>query len=338
MVAAYLTAVAEDVRRHLASLGLRSLDEAIGRADLLRQRAAEGRASRVDLAPLVRRVDGERRFAGHLPLQRQRSELGDRLFQDAWPVIRDGRSLRLSYPITTSDRAVGARLGGEIGWLFGEDSPPGSAQVTFHGSAGLSFGAFITEGVQFALVGEANDYVGKGMGGGRIVIVPPEDDAGDPCLVGNTVLYGATGGELFVAGWAGERFAVRNSGATAVIEGAGQHACEYMTGGVVVILGPVGQNMAAGMTGGRAFVFDPEAGLPARVNPELVELRRPSPSELEEAWELVKRHAELTGSVRARAILQDQDSAGTSFWLVAPRADVASRSQKQEGTLSKAPA
>jgi glutamate synthase domain-containing protein 3 len=335
MVAAYLTAVAEDVRRHLAALGLRSLEEAIGRTELLRQRSNEGRAGKILVGPLLRKVDGERRFVGHLPLQRQRSELGDRLFREAWPAILEGREVRLSYPITTSDRTVGARLGGEIGRHFGEEAPPGHAQVAFRGSAGLSFGAFLTQGVELLLLGEANDYVGKGMGGGRIVIVPPEDDAGHPCLVGNTVLYGATGGELYVAGWAGERFAVRNSGATAIVEGAGQNACEYMTGGTVVILGPVGQNMSAGMTGGRAFVHDPSAGLPARVNPELVQVGRPGPNELEEVRALIERHAERSGSARARSLLDDWESASGAFWQVVPRADVVTRSQKLEGTLSK---
>jgi glutamate synthase (ferredoxin) len=335
MVAAYLRAVAEDVRRHLAALGLRSLEEAIGRTELLRQRSIEGRAGKIVVGPLLRKVDGERRFVGHLPLQRQRSELGDRLFREAWPAILEGREVRLSYPITTSDRTVGARLGGEIGRHFGEEAPPGHAQVAFRGSAGLSFGAFLTQGVELLLLGEANDYVGKGMGGGRIVIVPPEDDAGHPCLVGNTVLYGATGGELYVAGWAGERFAVRNSGATAIVEGAGQNACEYMTGGTVVILGPVGQNMSAGMTGGRAFVHDPSAGLPARVNPELVQVGRPGPNELEEVRALIERHAERSGSARARSLLDDWESASGAFWQVVPRADVVTRSQKLEGTLSK---
>src|SRR5947207_10502116 len=270
MVVSYVLHVAEEVRHHLASLGLRSFDEAVGRTDLLRQRASGGRADLVDLAPLLVQMEGDRRFVQHVEFDRLRSELGDRLYQDAWEAVRTGREVELSYEIHNADRTIGARLGGAIGHEFGEGSPPGRALVHFAGEAGQSFGAFLAAGVEFHLVGEANDYVGKGMGGGRIVIVPPAQDAGEPWLLGNTILYGATGGELFAGGRAGERFAVRNSGATAVLEGAGDHCCEYMTGGTVVVLGPVGLNLGAGMTGGEVFVYDPEAALPARVNSELV--------------------------------------------------------------------
>ena len=169
-----------------------------------------------------------------------------------------------------------------------------------------------------------------------MVIVAPDDDAGDPYLVGNTVLYGATGGELYVAGRAGERFAVRNSGATAVVEGAGQHACEYMTGGRVVILGPVGQNIGAGMTGGEAFVWDPGAGLPARVNPELVEARRLDEDDLSVLRPLLQRHWDLTSSRRARSILSRWPDGARDFWRVAPKQDVATIAQRTEGTLRKA--
>jgi glutamate synthase (ferredoxin) len=335
MVMAYLTHVAEEVREILASLGLRSLDEAIGRVDLLRRRQAGGRADLLDLSGLLEIMVGERTFAGHVPFQRQRSELGDLLYEEAWPALREGRQIQLEYPITTSDRTVGARLGGAVGHEFGEAPPPGSARVAFHGSAGLSFAAFLTAGVEFRLAGEANDYVGKGMGGGRVVITPPDGDAGDPWLVGNVVLYGATGGELFVAGRAGERFAVRNSGATAVVEGIGGHGCEYMTGGTVVVLGPVGQNLGAGMTGGEAYAYDPEAGLPARVNPELVEFARPDDAQAAALKELVVRHAALTGSAKARTLLANWPIARSRFWRVAPRADVAAISQKSEGTPSR---
>jgi glutamate synthase (ferredoxin) len=331
MVMAYLTFVAEEVRRILASLGLRSLAEAVGRADLLRPRKDVD--APLDLRPLLEPAPGARRFHAHRPFQRPRSSLGDRVFRDAWPVVRDGGTAWLAYPIRNVDRTVGARLGGAIGRRFGSGDPPGRVFLRFDGEAGQSFGAFLSRGVEMLLVGEANDYVGKGMGGGRIVVVPPADDAGDPWLVGNTVLYGATGGELFVAGRAGERFAVRNSGAVAVIEGAGDHLCEYMTGGRVVVLGPVGANVGAGMTGGELFVHDPGAGLPALVNPELVEARRPTPEELEPVWDLVERHAELTGSPRARALLADRPAAAAAFWIVVPRADVVEVTRKEEGTV-----
>jgi glutamate synthase (ferredoxin) len=338
MVMAYLTHVAEEVRAVLASLGLRSLDEAVGRVDLLRKRSAGGRADLLDLSGLLTPARGERTFGEHVPFQRQRSELGDLLYEEAWPALREGRHVELDYPITTSDRTVGARLGGAVGHEFGEAPPPGSARVAFRGSAGLSFAAFLTAGVEFRLIGEANDYVGKGMGGGIVIITPPEGDAGDAWLIGNVVLYGATGGELFVAGRAGERFAVRNSGATAVVEGIGGHGCEYMTGGTVVILGPVGQNLGAGMTGGQAYVYDPEAGLPARVNPELVEFARPNEDQVAALKELVVQHAALTGSAKARTLLANWSIARSRFWRVAPKVDVASISQKSEGTPSRAKA
>jgi glutamate synthase (ferredoxin) len=260
------------------------------------------------------------------------SPLGDRVHDDAWPAIRDGRSVRLAYEIGNGDRTVGARLGGAIGHAHGEGPPPGTASIAFRGHAGQSFGAFLAAGVEFHLVGEANDYVGKGMGGGRIVITPPAGDVGDPWLAGNTVLYGATGGELFVNGRVGERFAIRNSGATAVIEGAGEHACEYMTGGTVVVLGPVGMNVGAGMTGGRAFIWDPDWTLDRYLNEELVEHRPVEDEEAAEVRALLTRHAALTGSPRALAMLDDWPRAHKEFRLVLPRPEVAAITRKNEGT------
>jgi glutamate synthase (ferredoxin) len=333
MVAAYMSHIAEEVRAILASLGLRSLDDAIGRTDLLQPRETGTRGDALDVTPLLGRFEGERRFTGHLEFQRQRSALGDRLSDDALETVRSGGTIELSYEIGNAERTVGARLGGEIGREFGEGDPPGKAIVRFTGHAGQSFGAFLASGVEFFLEGEANDYVGKGMGGGRIVIVPPEGDAGDPWLVGNTVLYGATGGELFVAGRAGERFGIRNSGATAVIEGAGEHCCEYMTGGTVVVLGPVGLNLGAGMTGGEAYVYDPTASLPPRVNPELVDHHRPTEEQLEALKALVAKHAELTSSATALRIVEGWERERGQFWRVAPKSDVAKISQKNEGTL-----
>jgi glutamate synthase (ferredoxin) len=332
MVAAYLTAVAGDVRVRLASLGLRSLTEAVGRTDLLRQRSSSSGADVVDLSVLLDPPADERSFTGTLALQRMHSALGDRLYEDAWPAIRDGRTIRLAYRIGNGDRTVGARLGGAIGHEFGEGSPPGRASVAFRGHAGQSFGAFLAAGVEFHLVGEANDYVGKGMGGGRIVITPPSDDAGDPWLAGNTVLYGATGGELFVAGRVGERFAIRNSGALAIVEGAGEHACEYMTGGSVVVLGPVGMNVGAGMTGGRAFIWDPDWTLDRCLNDELVEHRPLDEDEADELRALLTRHASLTGSPRALAMLDGWSSAQREFRLVLPRPEVAAITRRNEGT------
>jgi glutamate synthase (ferredoxin) len=203
----------------------------------------------------------------------------------------------------------------------------------FRGSAGQSFGAFLADGVHLELVGEANDYLGKAMGGGRIVVRPPDDDAGDPALAGNTVLYGATGGQVYVAGRVGERFLVRNSGATAVVEGTGDHACEYMTGGTCVILGRFGYNLGAGMTGGQAFVYDPDGLVAARMNAQLVDAARLDDAEAAELRFLLERHHELTGSDRAGGLLADWDTTLPAFWRVAPVGEVARIERANEGLL-----
>jgi glutamate synthase domain-containing protein 2/glutamate synthase domain-containing protein 1/glutamate synthase domain-containing protein 3 len=348
MVVHYLEFVAEEVRELLATLGLRTLQEAVGRTDLLRQRATGNpRADKLDLAPLLaagstvgpagpsfeRLFFSERRTRVR-PAHpaKPRSELGDKLYEDAMPGLLNGDLVHLEYQIAGTDRAVGARLGVAIGAAFGSRPPAGRARVELEGTAGQSFGAFLAPGVDLRLVGAANDYVGKGMGGGRIVIRPPDGDAGDPVLLGNTCLYGATRGELFCAGRAGERFAVRNSGATAVIEGVGDHAAEYMTGGTVIVLGPVGRNLGAGMTGGELFLHDPAEEALARLNGELVLASRPDDIELVFLRELVVAHHELTGSPVAAAILEAWDEAVSAFWRVAPRAEAAAIERAHEGT------
>jgi glutamate synthase domain-containing protein 3 len=213
---------------------------------------------------------------------------------------------------------VGAALGGALALEFGETVPRGLAHVVLTGSAGQSFGAFLSHGIHLDLTGEANDYVGKGMAGGRITVRPPDNDGGDPVLAGNTCLYGATGGTVFIAGSTGERFAVRNSGASAVVEGAGDHLCEYMTGGTIAVLGPVGYNIGAGMTGGEAYVWDPDGRLPERLNSALVEAVRPDPEAVQELRWLVEQHRELTGSRRAERLLSDWSASATLFWHIVP--------------------
>ena len=321
-VAAYFLYVAEETRQLLASLGLRTMDEAIGRVECLRQRTVgDPRADAVDLTPIITPPAddaGPRHFVAPVALQRPRSPLGDRIEADAFHAVWDGDEVHLRYAITNKDRTVGAALGGAIGLEWGERPPRGTAVVALEGSAGQSFGAFLTHGVELELVGEANDYVGKAMAGGRIVIRPPADDAGEPVLAGNTCLYGATGGDVFIAGSVGERFGVRNSGAHAVVEGAGDHACEYMTGGTIVILGPVGYNLGAGMTGGQAYVWDPGARLAARLNTSLVEAVRPDAEQVEELRWLVERHFELTGSRRAKALIEDWHSTVDHTWHIGP--------------------
>jgi glutamate synthase domain-containing protein 3 len=334
MVATYLLLVAEEVRRGLAALGARSLDEVIGRVDLLRPRTDldDPRAAALDLRPLlVPTGPGTLHYTASLPIQAPRDRLGDAVFDTVFRAIWSGTGESFDFDIRNTDRTVGARLGGAVGLEFGEREPELPVTIRFTGEAGQSFGAFLAQGVEFELTGEANDYVGKGMAGGRIVIRPPDDDAGNPVLLGNTVLYGATGGELFVAGRAGERFAVRNSGARAVVEGTGEHACEYMTGGVVVVLGSTGFNLGAGMTGGVCFVYDSSAAVLARINTQLVEARRPEGSELDDVRTLVEQHAELTGSELAHRLLGDWEVAGSAFWRVAPRGKLSAVERSERG-------
>ena len=330
-IESYLLYVAEEARRLLASLGLRSVAEAVGRADLLRRRRMEDdRPAFVDLAALLATPPG--RFEAEPMPAAAGGELGERLAEDAQPALEEPALVEPTYPISTSDRAVGARLGGRVGREFGAAKPPGRVRARFEGSAGQSFGAFLTAGVELDLVGEANDYVGKSMGGGRITVRAPADDAGNPVLIGNTVLYGATGGELFCAGRAGERFAVRNSGAVAVVEGVGDHACEYMTNGTVVVLGEFGRNFGAGMSGGDAYVYDPAGELPLRLNDDLVVLERVTADET--LHTLVERHLRYTDSHLAAALLESWSASAGEFWHVLPKADIARIEDEHEGTAS----
>ena len=322
MVENYLLLVCEEVRRQLAAVGLRSFDEAVGRADLLQRRRAEGRAGSLKLDGLLAPLHGEAlRYVGAEKPVAAAGELGERIAAE-----RSAPSPR--YVIRNDDRAVGARLGGALAKVGTEES----FHYRFEGTAGQSFGAFLSAGIEFVLDGEANDYVGKSLSGGRIVIRPPADDTGDPCLAGNTVLYGATGGELFLAGSAGERFAVRNSGATAVVEGVGSNACEYMTNGTVVILGPFGRNIGAGMTGGEAFVHDPARVLDVRLNGQLVVAEELDAVAAERLRVLVERHHEHTGSPRAARLLAEWPAAVAEFRLIRPKDEVGRIEAEAEGT------
>jgi glutamate synthase (ferredoxin) len=334
-VAAYLVFVAEEVRGHLAALGLRTFADAVGRVDLLRRARRGGvRADLIDLEPLLAAAAPGRaiRFSGEAIPVATGFELGERLADEAAPILDERCRVELAYPITTEDRAVGARLGGRIGRRYGAERPPGLVRVNLTGSAGQSFGAFLAAGVELRLTGEANDYVGKSLGGGTIAICPPADDAGSPVLVGNTALYGATGGELYVAGRAGERFAVRNSGAIAVVEGVGDHACEYMTNGTVFILGDFGRNVGAGMSGGEIFVWDPDDKLIWRLNEDLVEAVALAAPAGERLRALLLRHVEFTSSTRGRELLARWPDALGEFRHVRPTADVAAREDEHEGT------
>ena len=334
MVARYLLLVAEEARLLLSSLGLRSIEEATGRTDLVRKKVTgDVRADSLDIEAL--KVDPgthERRYSGSLPIQKPRSLLGDRFYADGIDALRDGVEVDLAYPIVTADRTIGARLGCAVGYELGVTKPVGKVRARFEGEAGQSFGAFLSEGIELTLIGEANDYVCKGMGGGRVVVRPPANDAGDPYLVGNTVLYGATGGSLYIAGRAGERFAVRNSGAVAVVEGTGDHTCEYMTAGAVVVLGPTGRNFGAGMSGGEAYVYDPDHELDTNLNTQLVAAYQPTEGQLESLRRIVARHFDATDSLTAKNILEEWEATSAHFRRVAPVAEVARLEALFEGT------
>ena len=249
--------------------------------------------------------------------------LEDQLLADAelMAALENHGSISRSIEIINTDRSVCARLAGEIAQRHGNRGFNGQLDLTFRGAAGQSFGAFLVQGMQVRLEGEGNDYVGKGMNSGCITLVPSDGCAspGDQVILGNTCLYGATGGELFAHGRAGERFGVRNSGACTVVEGAGDHCCEYMTGGVVVVLGSTGRNVGAGMTGGVTFLLDEEGRVAPRVNPEIVEVCTITTHEQESLLKgLLERHVALTGSEKAAALLADWSAAKGRFKVLVP--------------------
>ncbi len=325
----FLLHVGQEVRLILAGLGYESLDDVVGRSDLLRQLPPiEGsRSAAIDLSRMIARVDPEGRHPRHRMQDRNDRDddpLEDRILHDLAPALAQGASIQREYQIHNQDRSIGARISGHLAQRYGDHGlPHGTIELRFRGSAGQSFGAFLLRGVRLHLLGEANDYVGKGMGGGLISIRAP-DEAGflhdGGVLVGNTVLYGATGGSLFVAGRAGERFGVRNSGARAVVEAVGDHGCEYMTGGRVAIIGPTGRNFAAGMSGGIAYVLDEAGDFERRCNPDMVDLE-PLVDHHDRAtvYELLKSHAHFTASPRARKILNNWETYVSQFVKVMPR-------------------
>ena len=330
MLVTYMTYVAEEVRGQLADLGYRSIEELIGRADLLYQLEPVGgqRADKIDLSRVITPVDPDCTQAHTAQMTRNdRTDdviLDDQIIEDVREAIEQQTPVRRQYPIKNTNRTVGARLSGRIARRYGDGGLPyGTIDLHFTGSAGQSFGAFLARGVRLHLTGEANDYVAKGMSGGDITVRPHPDTPAvshESVLVGNTVLYGATGGSLFIAGRAGERFGVRNSGSRAVVEGIGDHGCEYMTDGVVVILGETGRNFGAGMSNGVAFVMDERGDFRSRVNQELVGLEQVTgPEDIELLEALIRRHEELTDSSRAREILAEWRRYLPLFWKVAPK-------------------
>ena len=326
-VVAYFTLIAEDVRRILAALGQRCLDDIIGRVDLLDRvdRPETPRAQLLDLSLLLepppsgrpqRRIAARNDRPGPVSLDAQ---ILDRL--DA--ALERGEPFAGAYRIGNHHLTVGGRIAGHIARRYGNAGPPAPVRLRFTGSAGQSFGAFALPRMELRLEGEANDHVGKGLCGGEIVIRPfraaAYADGTQHVILGNTALYGATGGRLFAAGSAGDRFAVRNSGAVAVIEGAGDHCCEYMTGGVVIVLGPVGRNFGAGMSNGVAYVLDEADTLGARCNPEMVAVSSVETADEQRLKALIRRHHQKTGSGRGRVVLDGWSAYRPLFRKVSPR-------------------
>jgi glutamate synthase (NADPH/NADH) large chain len=350
----YFFFVAEELREIMAGLGFRTVDEMIGRVDRLdvKKAIAHWKAKGVDLSRILHQPQKKAGVAIH-HCEAQNHGLDSVLDHDliaaSMPSIEHGQPIRLERSIRNVDRTVGAMLSGEVALRHGHAGlPEDTIRVRFTGTAGQSFGAFLARGVSLELMGDSNDYVGKGLSGGRIVVRQPRNIRRDPTLniiVGNTVLYGAIAGEAYFEGVAGERFAVRNSGAVAVVEGTGDHGCEYMTGGVVVVLGKTGRNFAAGMSGGVAYVYDPEGQFEKLCNPAMVKLqklghmsgaedpempRQRSISvfdsgmgdllrfDAERLRILVERHLLYTGSARAKALLEDWATALPRFVKVMP--------------------
>lgn len=322
----FFTLVAEETRQLLAKLGYHSLNEVIGRSDLLKVRsdARLTKTESLNLDCLLNLPDGrsDRSWLQHEEVHSNGAVLDDEILADSeikQAIERQG-TVSKTYRIVNTERSVGARIAGVIAQKYGNDGFEGEIKLNFQGAAGQSFGAFNLPGVNLHLEGEANDYVGKGIYGGEIVIVPPQNanyQPEDNAIIGNTCLYGATGGVLYANGRAGERFAVRNSTAKAVIEGAGDHLCEYMTGGVIVVLGSVGRNVGAGMTGGLAYILDPS--LPEKLNPEIVKIQRVATAAgAEQLKSLIETHVERTNSPKGKLILANWDSYLGQFWQVVP--------------------
>ncbi len=322
----YFTFLAQEVREYLAQMGARSLNEIVGHTELIVPRHEQGgtKAAALDFSRLLFKEQGDTTL---YHTKEQKHDLNDvldqQLIRGAQRAITDGEEVNLDFAIKNTDRAVGAMLSGMIAEKYGNAGlPDKTVNVKFKGSAGQSFGAFLTHGVDFKLEGECNDYFAKGLSGGRVSILPPIRSnfaAEDNIIAGNTGLYGATGGELYVNGKVGERFGVRNSGAIAVIEGAGDHCCEYMTGGRVVVLGETGRNFAAGMSGGVAYVWDKNHNFDYFCNMDMVEINLVDDSSYrKELHELIRQHYLYTGSKLARTMLDDWNRYVEDFIQVVP--------------------
>ncbi|MEO0686673.1 MAG: glutamate synthase-related protein, partial [Cyanobacteria bacterium J06649_11] len=320
--------IAEEVRSLLAKFGYRSLSEVIGRADLMKMREGveltKTKALNLNCLLKLPLSKENRSWLEHEQVHSNGDVLDDEILADAeiQKAISEHGTINKTVNAVNTNRTIGSRIAGVIASKYGDNGFSGQIHLNFKGSVGQSFGAFLLNGMKMTLLGEANDYVGKGMNGGEIIIKPPVNANYDPSqnvIIGNTCLYGATGGKLFATGKAGERFGVRNSKGSAVIEGAGDHCCEYMTGGVIVVLGQVGRNVAAGMTGGLGYFLDEKGNFPQLVNPEIVSIQRVVTEAGEKQLkELITAHFERTESVKAKKILDNWQEFLPKFWQIVP--------------------
>ncbi|MCE9625980.1 MAG: glutamate synthase subunit alpha, partial [Deltaproteobacteria bacterium] len=321
--------IAEELREIMAELGFRKVEEMIGRSDRLdfNQAVAHWKAKGLDFSAIFHRPDvGPETATRQIRNQDHglESVLDYQMLPKLQEAIATGEKVVLEQTITNRNRTTGTIIGSEVSRQYGlKGLPDDTITLKFKGSAGQSFGAFVPNGMTLTLEGDANDYVGKGLSGGKIMVFPSKQSTfvpEDNILIGNVVLYGATSGEAYFRGVAGERFAVRNSGAKAVVEGVGDHGCEYMTGGHVVVLGKTGRNFAAGMSGGTAFIYDPKNEFKANCNPDMVDLETINEDgDIALLEELLGNHVEHTGSTVAKAILKDFDKALNSFVKVMPK-------------------
>ncbi|OHV36144.1 glutamate synthase subunit alpha [Pseudofrankia sp. EUN1h] len=321
----FFTFIAEEVRGYLAQLGFRTLEEAVGRVDLLDATAAveHWKAEGLDISPLLHTPEAPFGRSLHNSASQDHGldkALDNSLIQLCEGALEDGRPVWLEMPIRNVNRTVGTMLGYEVTRRYGAVGlPDDTISLRFTGSAGQSFGAFVPRGITLTLEGDANDYTGKGLSGGRIIVFPPKEAplrAEENIIAGNVLLYGATAGEAFFRGVVGERFCVRNSGATAVVEGVGDHGCEYMTGGTVAVLGPIGRNFAAGMSGGVAYLYAPVS---ARINTEMVDVEPLDAEDRAQLVSLLTRHRRETGSTVAARLLADWEDEQEKFVKVMPR-------------------
>lgn len=323
--------IAEEVREYMAQLGFRTLNEAVGQVNSLDMTLARAhwKAHRLDLAPVLHEPESAFMNQDLYCSSRQDHGLDKALDQQLIVMSREaldsGKPVRFSTTISNVNRTVGTMLGHEVTKAYGgQGLPDGTIDITFDGSAGNSFGAFVPRGITLRVYGDANDYVGKGLSGGRIVVRPSDDApqdyvAEDNIIGGNVILFGATSGEAYLRGVVGERFAVRNSGAHAVVEGVGDHGCEYMTGGKVVVLGRTGRNFAAGMSGGVAYIYDPQGEFPGNLNAEMVELESLDEDDYEWLHGMIQAHVDATDSAVGQRILGDWSQHQRHFTKVMPR-------------------